>query len=135
MIESFHRIASVLRRFSPAALIDARGDYMVEWERFAKNWNRVLYIRTIRAVDAARERPDPLARTDRHAQGRIRRVQEAADALRRLHGVRGHSRVPRHRDTQSAGPAARALEAHRRARPRYSARRDPEPQGVLHPRD
>src|SRR5258706_15583889 len=135
MIESFHRIASVLRRFSPAALIDARGDYMVEWERFAKNWNRVLYIRTIRAVDAARERPDPLARTDRHAQGRIRRVQEAADALRRLHGVRGHSRVPRHRDTQSAGPAARALEAHRRAGTPYPAPPHRDHAGARHPPD
>src|SRR5204862_6332393 len=68
---------------------------------------------------AARKRPNPLARADGHAQGRIRRVHETAPPLRRLHGVRGHPGVPRHRHTQSAGPAARALDAHRRPPPLY----------------
>ena len=65
---------------------------------------------------AARQGPDALARACGEREGRLRRVSQAADALRRVHGIRGHPGVSRHRHQQSAKPAAGAVEAHRRPR-------------------
>jgi len=80
---------------------------------------------------AARQGSDALARARRKQEGGLRPVQEAAHALRRLHGVRGHPGVSRHRHQQGAEPAPRALEAHRRPRPLHPALRHRDQVGLL----
>src|SRR5712691_414352 len=99
-----------------------------EMPRPAMNWNLVPYKGT---CDAARKGSNPLARTGRHPESRLRGIQETADTLRRLHGVGRHSRLSRPRHPQSAGPAACAVEAHRRARSLYPAPRHRDQVGLL----
>jgi len=118
---------------------------------FLSQWNQVPYIGTwcgLRELgqapaitgrfgpypgedDAPRQGPDALARALGKQEGGIRPVQEAADALRRFHGVRGHTGVPRHRHQQGAEPAARSVEAHRRPRPFHPALRHGNQMGLL----
>ncbi len=72
-----------------------------------------------------------MARADRRQARRIRQVRASQDPLRSLHGSRGHPGVPRHRGEQGAEPAARAVEAPRRARHLHPAPRHRGQMGLL----
>src|SRR5262249_61602486 len=67
-------------------------------------------------ISRARYDRSPLARTRRAEERRVRRLEAAQYAVRRLHGSAGHPGLSRNRRAARAGHAAQALEPDGRQR-------------------